>query len=179
MKLTMRQKEILDFIASYNRREGFSPSYREIMQAFDFSSVASVFKHIQSLEAKGHLQKEKKRARATKLCEKKEAQTGEQIPIIGQICKGKKIELFAKHEYLQVMCRTVSCSYAFRIQDHSFSDLAINQNDLILIAPADDLKADDMLLATDEQGLAFLGSYTKNEGSISPLGKVVALIRNF
>ena len=39
--LTRRQKEILEFIAEFQRREGVSPTHREICERFGFSSYGT------------------------------------------------------------------------------------------------------------------------------------------
>jgi repressor LexA len=39
MKLTRRQKEILDFVADFIRRTGYSPSMEEIAGHFHFASL--------------------------------------------------------------------------------------------------------------------------------------------
>ena len=45
MKLTRRQKEILDYVSEFIKREGYSPSMEEIAHHFQFASLNAVFKH--------------------------------------------------------------------------------------------------------------------------------------
>jgi len=47
-KLSKKQKEILDFITSYIKEEGISPSYHEIGEYFNLSSPATIHQHIQA-----------------------------------------------------------------------------------------------------------------------------------
>ena len=63
MKLTKRQKEILDFVTGFIEREGYSPSMEEIAAHFHFASLNAVFKHLSSLESRGHLRRDPNRAR--------------------------------------------------------------------------------------------------------------------
>ena len=51
--LTKRQREIVDFIRDYIAVHHYSPSYREIMKHFGFTSLGSVYKHIAVLKRKG------------------------------------------------------------------------------------------------------------------------------
>ena len=67
MKLTKRQKEILDFITEFIQREGYSPSMEEIASHFGFASLNAVFKHLASLEVRGHLRRDARRARSIEL----------------------------------------------------------------------------------------------------------------
>lgn len=57
IKITKKQKLILDFLISYMEENGESPSYREIATGVGLSSVASVAEHIDNLIDKGILQK--------------------------------------------------------------------------------------------------------------------------
>ncbi len=61
---TKKQKELLDFIAGFITEHGYSPSYREIMTALNYTSVATVALHVGSLIKRGHLVKRDRSARS-------------------------------------------------------------------------------------------------------------------
>jgi len=61
---TKKQKELLDFIASFIAEHGYSPSYREIMAGLNYTSVATVALHVNSLIKRGHIQKRDHSARS-------------------------------------------------------------------------------------------------------------------
>ncbi len=61
---TKKQKELLDFIAAFITEHGYSPSYREIMTALNYTSVATVALHVGNLIKRGHLQKRDRSARS-------------------------------------------------------------------------------------------------------------------
>lgn len=61
---TKKQRELYSFIAEFIQRHGYSPSYREIMRALDYTSVATVALHVNNLIARGHLQKRSHEARS-------------------------------------------------------------------------------------------------------------------
>ena len=67
MKLTKRQKQILDFITEFIDREGYSPSMEEIADHFQFASLNAVFKHLESLSKRGFLRRDPNRARSIEL----------------------------------------------------------------------------------------------------------------
>ena len=54
---TKKQKQILDFIATFTVGNGYGPSYREVMQGLGYKSVSTVATHIDGLIAKGYLRK--------------------------------------------------------------------------------------------------------------------------
>ncbi|MGE5415997.1 MAG: LexA family protein, partial [Acidobacteriota bacterium] len=55
--LTVRQREILDYIKSQLRARGFPPSVREIGQATGLSSSSTVHMHLTQLEEKGYIKR--------------------------------------------------------------------------------------------------------------------------
>ena len=57
IKITKKQRRLLDFIEDYNNRNGYSPTYREIAAGLELKSVSSVAEHIDNLVALGVLRK--------------------------------------------------------------------------------------------------------------------------
>jgi len=62
--LTLRQREILDFISSSIMERGFPPTLREIGEHFNIRSTNGVNDHLKALEKKGHLRREDLKSRA-------------------------------------------------------------------------------------------------------------------
>lgn len=85
--LTVRQKEVLEYISSFIDKEGYAPSYQDIASFFNFSSVASVRTHLELLEKKGYIKRQGK-ARSIKVLRKLHSET---IPILGHIAAGQPI----------------------------------------------------------------------------------------
>lgn len=61
---TKKQKEILTYIETFIGEHGYSPSYREIMHGLNYTSVATVALHVNSLIKRGHLVKRDYSARS-------------------------------------------------------------------------------------------------------------------
>lgn len=61
---TKKQRALLDFIEAFIAQHGYSPSYREIMTALNYNSVATVALHVNSLITRGHLEKRESAARS-------------------------------------------------------------------------------------------------------------------
>jgi SOS-response transcriptional repressor LexA len=61
---TKKQKELLNFIEEFIGAHGYSPSYREIMVALNYNSVATVAVHVNNLIKRGHLKKRDHSARS-------------------------------------------------------------------------------------------------------------------
>ena len=57
MALTRRQKQVFDFLVFFINRKGYSPSFEEIGASLKVSSLATVHKHMQTLERKGFIRR--------------------------------------------------------------------------------------------------------------------------
>jgi repressor LexA len=64
LRPTKKQKELLTFIEEFINAHGYSPSYREIMQGLQYTSVATVALHVGNLIKRGHLRKRDRSARS-------------------------------------------------------------------------------------------------------------------
>jgi SOS-response transcriptional repressor LexA len=61
---TKKQRETLVFIEKFIAENGYSPSYREIMNGCNYTSVATVALHVRNLITRGHLRKRDHSARS-------------------------------------------------------------------------------------------------------------------
>jgi len=52
MALTKRQKEVLDYLVAFETKHGYAPSFEEIGKGLKLTSLATVHKHITTLEKK-------------------------------------------------------------------------------------------------------------------------------
>ncbi len=67
MALTRRQKQVLDFLVGFINRKGYSPSFEEIGESLDLSSLATVHKHMETLERKGFIRRGYNRSRSVEV----------------------------------------------------------------------------------------------------------------
>lgn len=68
-KITARQREILDWITAYIASHGYSPSMREIGDAFGFKSTNGAVCHLEPLRKKGFVTWQDKQARTLRVTE--------------------------------------------------------------------------------------------------------------
>lgn len=66
---TKKQKELLAYIEAFIAEHGYSPSYREIMNGLQYTSVATVSLHVGNLIKRGHLRKRDHSARSLEVVE--------------------------------------------------------------------------------------------------------------
>lgn len=61
---TKKQRELLNFIDTFIKGNGYGPSYREVMRSLEYKSVSTVATHVDSLITKGLLVKRDNSARS-------------------------------------------------------------------------------------------------------------------
>jgi len=64
---TKKQRELLGFIQAFIKENGYSPSYREVMNGLGYTSVATVALHVNNLITRGHLRKRDRSARSLEI----------------------------------------------------------------------------------------------------------------
>ena len=69
---TKKQTALLDFVAEFTERQGYSPSYREIMHAMNLKSVSAVAEHVENCVLAGYLRKVPKSARSLEVVRPKD-----------------------------------------------------------------------------------------------------------
>ena len=92
---TKKQKELLSFIDEFIKEHGYSPSYREIMTALNYTSVATVALHVNNLITRGHLRKRDRSARSLEVINATE------VPVLksNAVAPGEEKWLVEKVEY--------------------------------------------------------------------------------
>lgn len=71
---TKKQRELLTHIERFIAEHGYSPSYREIMHALNYTSVATVALHVNNLIKRGHLRKRDRSARSLEVVQPTDTQ---------------------------------------------------------------------------------------------------------
>lgn len=134
--LTKRQVEVAAYIKEFIEKNRYSPSYREIQEHFQFSSLGSVYKHIRTLQRKGQLEAEKHCSRSLTLPKTKE-QTGElQLPFIGNITHENTIETFSQIQTIAVPASLISSfenTYVLRVRGDALNEELIGDGDLLIV----------------------------------------------
>jgi repressor LexA len=135
MKLTKRQKEILDFVTGFIEREGYSPSMEEIAAHFHFASLNAVFKHLEAIEARGYLHRDANRARSIEL-KRADAPAVQTLPLYGYIAAGRPIEAISSPESLAVpedLLHGRGAHYVLRVQGDSMIEEHIADGDYVVV----------------------------------------------
>ena len=132
--LTERQKFVLDFITSFQKKKGFAPSLEEIKKYLKVVSVSTAHHYVKKLQEAGYLQKEQNQPRAVSTRNEK---TTIEVPLIGIITAGQPIEAIeTPGETITVSRDEVGKygkNYALRVQGNSMIDEGIFDGDIVVI----------------------------------------------
>jgi repressor LexA len=136
-KLTKRQKQILEFLKSFEKKNSFQPSVREIAAHFGFSSPMGAYNHLKALHKKGFLVLTGKLSRARKILQEHH-ETGSifSIPLVGTVSAGKPLLAVENIEgYIQLDKNLFKGDETFglRVKGDSMKDAGIYESDIVIV----------------------------------------------
>jgi repressor LexA len=149
MYLTRRQKQILDYVRRYLERHGFAPTIEEIGDHFGLSSVATVHKHLTSLQAKGLLRREANRSRALEIVPPSTFARAVELPLLGFVAAGVPIEAIETADTLAVPEELVRHpdTYVLQVRGDSMIDEQIRDGDYVIVENRPDALDGEMVIA--------------------------------
>ena len=157
MALTKRQRQIYDFIAEFVQSNGYSPSFEEIGAALGLSSLATVHKHINNLEAKKLLRRDYNRSRSIDVLPLPEgipsrarpiAVSGLELPLVGRIAAGKPIEQVETPETISLTDFTRAKDvFVLQVMGESMQDEHIMNGDYVLVEKTESAREGEIVVA--------------------------------
>jgi repressor LexA len=156
MALTKRQKEFLDFLASFLEKKGYSPSYEEIAEGLDLASLATVHKHIMALETKHYVKRGFNQSRSLEIAPKyyeeqrqhRQSPVSLEMPLLGRIAAGSPVEAIAGQDTLSFSDFVGDPdTYALQVRGDSMIDDHICSGDYVLVEKATEARDGDIVVA--------------------------------
>jgi repressor LexA len=153
MALTKRQKEVVEFIAKFVDENGYSPSYEEIARGLNLASLATVHKHISTLESKNYLKRAFNQSRsvdvAPKYLQEQRRQRGPaEVPLLGRIAAGQPLEAIETRATLSFADFAKSPdTFALEVQGDSMIDDHICSGDMILVEKTSNARDGEIVVA--------------------------------
>jgi repressor LexA len=170
MALTRRQKEILDFIESFLDTHGYSPSFEEIAQFFDYRSLATVHEHLSNLESKGYIRKNYNESRSIELTRTDMRVAAVDLPLLGTVAAGEPIEAIEQQEKISVPDDMVSGSggghYVLRVRGDSMIDEQIRDGDYVIVQSREAAINGEMVIALIDGESATVKKYYRENGRV-------------
>lgn len=138
MKLSPRQREILDFIRERVENDGLPPTRAEINAHFGFSSPNAAQSHLRALEKKGAVRLNARLARGiVPLVPAGNAETGSSgIPLIGRVAAGQPVLAVENHERMVDLDTAMfrpRPDYLLRVHGDSMIDAGILDGDMLAV----------------------------------------------
>lgn len=208
MALTKRQKEFLNFVADFLEKRGYSPSYEEIAEGLSLASLATVHKHILSLESKQYLTRGFNQSRSLEIAPKyydeqrqhRQTPVRVEVPLLGRIAAGQPVEAIAGEETLNFADFAGDPdTFALKVRGDSMIEDHICDGDYVLIEKASDARNGDIVVALVDGVETTLKRYYNEPGdrvrlqpanasmqpiyvpksSVSIQGKLLAVLRKY
>lgn len=204
--LYKKEREVLEFIAQFQKQYGYSPKLTEIAAATDHKSNSTIHAIIRSLVEKGYIQKVDGNTRVLKILDQKivasaiGTKPSLELPLMGYIAAGKPLEPHTDpNATLQISASMISgqkVAYALQVKGNSLIEDGILDGDYVVIERVSDAIDGDIVVAIVDDNLATLKKFYRENGKVvlrpanaamDPIypnsliiqGKVVGLIRRF
>jgi repressor LexA len=134
MALTKRQKEVLNYLVGFINKNGYSPSFEEIARALKLTSLATVHKHLSTLEKKGYIRRGYNQSRSIEVVQLPKPIREQvldrhviELPLAGRIAAGHPLEAVETNETI------------------SLADFARGQNTFVLQVKGESMRDDHIL----------------------------------
>ena len=193
--LTKKQKQLLNYISTFQSRNGVTPSYEEMKDALALKSKSGIHRLVLALEERGFVKRLAHKARALEIIKDgitnldvsshrknvviadfKEqslnlsANKVSTIPMLGKIAAGTPIEAIQHNEDMIDVPRelmSVGESYALKVEGDSMINEGIHEGDTVLIKKTNLAENGDIIVALIDDHEATLKRLRKKGQSVA------------
>ena len=172
--LTDRQQQILDTIKKYIAKNGYPPTVREIGSILNLSSPATIHFHLNRLENKGYIKKNKTKNRSLELLIPNEYLDKNNdvanIALLGTITAGNPIEAIENpNEYFSIPTNIIpknSEVFALSVKGDSMINKGIYNNEIVIIKRCKNANNGDVIAAMPDDYEVTLKTFYKEKNHI-------------
>lgn len=174
--LYRKEREILEFIAQFQKQYGYSPKLAEIAQATSHKSNSTIHALISSLVDKGYIQKVEGNNRVLKILDQKIAESAIgnapsiELPLMGFIAAGRPLEPHtdpnATFSVSASMISGKKIAYVLQVKGNSMIEDGIFDGDFAIIEKTNIADNGDIVVALVDDNLATLKRYYKENGKV-------------
>lgn len=172
--LTDRQQQILDTIKKYIAKNGYPPTVREIGSILNLSSPATIHFHLNRLENKRYIKKNKTKNRSLELLIPNEYLDKNNdvanIALLGTITAGNPIEAIENpNEYFSIPTNIIpknSEVFALSVKGDSMINKGIYNNDIVIIKRCKNANNGDVIAAMTDDYEVTLKTFYKEKNHI-------------
>ena len=181
MYFTEKQLRIMEFIQQFRDERGISPTLEEIASNFGVTKI-TVYEHINQLERKGALKREKFRARSIELITSVEERKARySMPLMGNFREGLPIEATEEREDLNIseMLPYGRNFFALRVCGDELKQDHLTDGDLIIAEKRESVDDGEVVVAVLNGGKACIKKLYREDGQIrlqSPNGNLESMM---
>jgi repressor LexA len=199
-ELTPRQDAIFRAIEGFILERGYGPTIRQIGGLLRIANPSAVFKHVQSLERKGYLKRERGELRVAGAPSAIESRL--RVPLAGLVAAGPAREAFeTSGEAMDIpewmIGRRRGNIFCIRVEGKSMIDAYIDDGDHVLLERTNAAAPGEMVVAMLEDGAVTLKRLRRENGrtllmpenpayqpievagDIRVLGRVIGVLRKY
>ena len=187
--LTIKQRELLNFLKYYEHKHQASPSFDEMRQAIGLASKSGIHRLISGLEERGFIRRLANRARAIEIIRNENTaletnqktdtnsihtpfRTSSQIelPMLGRIAAGTPIEAISDpSSFLSIPSSMIESGehYALEIVGDSMIDAGIHDGDTVIIRKTEQALNGDIVVALVDGHEATLKKFKRESGRVA------------
>lgn len=173
-KLTKRQEDTLQFVKEYIVSHGYPPTVREIAEALNVSSPATIQAHLDGLADKGYIKKGSNKNRTIELMVDNEFTNKDEqvieVPLLGKITAGSPIEAienpnnyFSLPSYLIPKDREV---FTLEVSGESMINAGIHDGDIVIIERRNTARNGEIIVAMTDENEVTLKTFYKEKDYI-------------
>lgn len=202
--LTPKEQLIFDYIKENLKKNGYSPSIRDIRTALDIKSTSTVHTYLERLERKGYIHKENGKSRTLRIEDAMDKGAAVNrnglVPILGKVTAGQPILAVENYEgfisYPEGEGRSHDAQlFALRVTGSSMIEAGILDGDLVIVERTETAENGQIVVALVDDS-ATVKVFYKEEGhyrlqprnaamepiiveEVTILGKVLASVRYY
>lgn len=168
MYFTEKQLRIMEFIQQFRAERGISPTLEEIAKNFGVTKI-TIYEHVNQLERKGAIKREKFRARSIEiLVPVEERTTRYAMPLMGNLRDGQPIEATEDRMDLNLsdLLPAGKKCFALRVRGNSMADDHIADGDYVIVEKRDEVENGATVVAVLENGEATVKKLFRDKNRI-------------
>jgi len=201
-----KEREVLEYLAQFQRQFGYSPTLKEIAEATGHRSNSTVHSLIKSLVDKGYIQKVDGNNRVLKIVDQKVtfsllgSTASIELPLMGYIAAGKPLEPHsdpnATFHISASMLSGKKTAFVLQVKGSSMIEDGIFDGDYVVIEKTNTAMNGDIVVALVDNNMATLKKFFNENGKVvlkpanaemAPIypnsliiqGKAVGIVRKF
>lgn len=167
-RISAKQLEILEYIKSETLSKGYPPTVRDICEAVNLKSTASVHAHLETLEKNGFIRRDPTKPRAIEIIDDEYSLNRRecaQVPIIGKVAAGEP--LLAQEnitDYFPIPVDMLPNDQIFMlvVKGDSMINAGIFSGDKVIVRQTNTARNGDMVVALIEDGATVKTFYKEN-----------------